>query len=330
MIAVITNEIELDSVDVPAGLEMRGCGDEPSAIDATIDEDTEILVADAMPTNMERCSGLRWIQLLSAGCNQLVGHPLLARDLQITNASGTNAVYIAEFVVAQLLAHTKGLREFDRLQQAVIWPDDRMPLARPSLRGMCAVIVGYGAIGRETARLLAALGLRIIAVSSSAARKPYQGYAPFDEFGDPASQLPERIVATADMGTVLPEADVVVLAVPLLPATQHLIDAAALASMKPSAILFNVARGPVVDTVALVGALDHGQLAHAYLDVFETEPLPVESRLWLHPRVSITPHITGTMPNHPRRLGDLFLQNLARYRNGQPLLNRVDRHALRS
>ncbi len=315
---------------MPADLELRFCADEPAAIDAAIDESIEILVADALPTSLERCAGLRWVQLLSAGINQLIGHPLLARDLLITNAAGATAVHIAEFVVAQLLGHIKGLREFDQLQRCRTPGQPTASRWRgQSLRGMCAVVVGYGGIGRETARLLAALGLRIIAVGSSAARKPYRGYTPFDGIGDPDAQLPERIVATADLHAVLPEADLVVLAVPLLPTTRHLIDAAALACMKPSALLFNVARGPVIDTAALLGALDQGQLAHAYLDVFDAEPLLVESPLWAHPRVSITPHIAGTMPDHARRLSDLFLQNLARYRSGQPLLNQVDRQALR-
>jgi phosphoglycerate dehydrogenase-like enzyme len=328
MKALLTDSIELDPADTPADLELRFCADEPAAVDAAIDESTEILVTYELPTNLERCAGLRWVQLLSAGVDQLIGHPLLVRDLLLTNAAGTNAVHIAELVVAQLLAHVKGLREFDRLQHARTWPTERVSLARPSLRGMCAVVVGYGGIGRETARLLAALGLRIIAVGSSAARNPYRGYAPFDGIGDPAAQLPERVVATANLREVLPEADVVVLSVPLLPTTRHLIDAAALACMKPSAILINVARGPVIDTAALLVALDQGQLAHVYLDVFDAEPLPVDSPLWAHPRVSITPHIAGTMPSHARRLSDLFLQNLARYRSGQPLLNQVDRRVL--
>jgi phosphoglycerate dehydrogenase-like enzyme len=329
MKALITTDIELEPASLPADLEVRICEDHPSAIDAALDDSVEILVAESMPGAIDRCAGLRWIQLLSSGTDQLIGHPLMERDLLLSNAAGTNAVHIAEFVVARILEHVKGLRQFERLQQARQWPADRVALARPSLRGMCAALVGYGGVGRETARLLAALGLRIIAVTSSATRRPYAGYTPYDGFGDPQVRLPERLFVTAELHTVLPAADVVVLALPLLPATRRLIDAAALACMKSSVILINVARGPILDTAALLAALDAGRLAHAYLDVFEAEPLPPDSPLWDHPRVSISPHIAGTMPNHARKLSDLFLANLERYRAGRPLLSALDRHMFR-
>jgi phosphoglycerate dehydrogenase-like enzyme len=148
---------------------------------------------------------------------------------------------------------------------------------------------------------------------------------PYPGTGDPEARLPERIVATAELHDAQAEADIVVLAVPLLPSTQHLIDAAALARMKQSAILINVARGPIVDAAALLAALDREQLAHAYLDVFEQEPLPADSPLWKHPRVSITPHIAGAAPDFAPKQRDLFLQNLGRYRSSQPLINQLDR-----
>jgi D-2-hydroxyacid dehydrogenase (NADP+) len=110
--------------------------------------------------------------------------------------------------------------------------------------------------------------------------------------------------------------------------THRLIDAAALARLQPSAILLNVARGSVVDTAALLTALDRGQLAHAYLDVFDDEPLPTTSALWAYPGVSVTSHMAGVMPDAALKLEGLFLANLARYERGERLINQIDPRAL--
>jgi phosphoglycerate dehydrogenase-like enzyme len=324
MIVLITGAAEKAWDDLPDDLEIRVCENSPEAIEAALDEDVEILLTEAMPASGERAGGLRWIQLLSAGTDQLIGHPLMRRDLLISSASGINAVPIAEFVLARILYHTKGLRTFEQFQSARTWPDDRSTLMRPPLHGMRALLIGYGGIGRETARLLSALGVWITAATSSAERKPYAGFTPYAGTGDPEARLPEQMITTDDLHQALAMADIVVLAVPLLPATEHLIDAAALEHMKQSAILINVARGQVVDTAALLAALDRGQLAHAYLDVFEEEPLPASSPLWEHPRVSITPHIAGGAPDFAPKQRELFVENLGRYRNGQPLINQLD------
>ncbi len=310
--------------DLPPGVELQFCAGDVAAIDAALDDDVEILLTDAMPSTDERCGGLRWLQLLSAGTDQLGGHPLMLRDIRVSNAAGTSAAHIAEFIVARLLYHTKELHAFDELQRRHRWPD-RVAMARPGLRDKQALIVGYGGVGRETARLLAALGMRIVAVARSPARTPYHGYMPTPNFGDPDGMLPGQIIAPDALHEALAAADVIVLAAPLTPATYHLIDARALASAKDSAILINIARGAVVDTPALLEALDNGLLAHAYLDVFEQEPLPSNSPLWDHPRVSITPHMAGVMPDSAPALRDLFRQNLRRYIVGQPLINQLER-----
>jgi phosphoglycerate dehydrogenase-like enzyme len=233
-------------------------------------------------------------------------------------------MHIAEFILARLLYHTKEFRAFEELQREHRWPD-RVAMSRPGLRGKQALIIGYGGVGRETARLLTTLGIRIVAVAHQPGRTPYQGYTPHPDFGDPDGHLPEQIVTPDALHDVLPDADVIVLAVPLTPETHYLIDAAALARTKASAILINIARGGVVDTQALLAALDAGRLAHAYLDVFEQEPLPPDSPVWDHPRISITPHMAGVMPDAETALRDLFRQNLPRYINRLPLINQLDR-----
>lgn len=322
MRVLITSDVATDWHDLPADLAVRVCEPEPAAIDAALGG-VEILVSDVLPGAGD-APDLRWIQLLSAGSDQLIGHPLARRRLLITSAAGANAVHIAEYVVGRVLYHVKEFGRYERLQRVRSWPDDRAGLARPSLRDLGALIVGYGGIGRETARLLSALGVRTVAVASTDGRRPYRGYLPTEGVGDPHARLPERVVAPAELHHALPEADIVVLAAPLLPSTYHMVDERALALMRSDAILINVGRGALVDTAALLAALDRGRPAHAYLDVFEAEPLTDDSPLWRHPRVSVTPHIAGTMREHNRRLLPLFLENLERYRGGRPLLNELD------
>lgn len=321
---LITTHAPDEWVGLPTELRVAFCGYSSQEIDRAITSDTEILVTDALPTALERCGALRWVQLLSAGANQLIGHPLAVRELLFSSAAGISAIHIAEHVVARVLYHTKELHVFEGFQREHVWPN-RSTMARPSLRGQTALIVGYGGVGRETARLLSAFGMRIIAVASDGARRPYRGYLPYAGVGDPMASIPEQVIAPDALPDVLPSADLLVLAVPLTPATRGMIDAAALARMRASAILVNVARGAVVDTPALLAALDAQQIAYAYLDVFEQEPLSPESLLWDHPRISITAHMAGVMPDDSERYRDLFLQNLARYRAGEPLLNLLDR-----
>ena len=325
MQVLITTDIAPDWINLPSDLTIRVCEPEPDAIEAAL-TGAEILVSAVLPRRGDSAD-LRWVQLLSAGADQLIGHPIVQRPLLFANAAGVNAVHIAEYIVGRVLYHFKEFKQFDQLQRECCWPRDRISLARPSLRDLRALIVGYGGIGRETARLLTSLGVHTSAVAANAGRRLYRGYLPYDGIGDPLALLPEQVVAPSEMATLLPEAQIVVLATPLLPTTYHMVNARILASMRPDAILINVGRGALIDTASLLTALDAGRFAHAYLDVFEQEPLPESSPLWTHPRVSLTPHISGTMPDHNAKLRSLFLANLERYRSGRTLLNQLDRNS---
>jgi phosphoglycerate dehydrogenase-like enzyme len=154
-------------------------------------------------------------------------------------------------------------------------------------------------------------------------KRTYDGYLAYPGIGDPDASLPERIVPPDALTDVVPDADVIAVSVSLNPSTFHLVNAALLARCRPSAILINTARGPVVDSEALVRALDAGQLAHAYLDVFDEEPLPPDSPLWVHPAISVSPHMAGVMPDAALKLEQLFLANLERYRRGERLINQL-------
>ena len=183
--------------------------------------------------------------------------------------------------------------------------------------------MGYGSIGREVGRLGRAFGMRVFALRRTVGR-PDQGYA-VSRTGDPEGSIPERFYPAAALHHMLAECDYVVVAVPLTPATTHLIGETELRAMKPTAYLVNIARGSIVDEAALVRALDEGWIAGAGLDVFEQEPLPSDSPLWEMENALISPHVAGFTPRYDERATVLFAQNLARYLAGQPLLNLVDK-----
>lgn len=308
---------------LPPAYDIRRCGPGVAELNAAFDDSVEILVTEFMPEATEPAAGLRWIQVLSAGTEQLLGHPLVHPALRLSNAAGVSSTHMAEFVLGRILEHRKRLPAFRELQARHEWPADRPAMATHNLRGARALIIGYGGVGRETARLLSACGMRIVAVDRSTARAPYPGFVPFEGTGDPEARIPERIVALKDVDDALPDADFVILTVSLNRATRHVINARTLTRMNPGAVLINVARGGLVDTAALLASLDAGALAHACLDAFTDEPLPADSPIWTHPRISVSPHMSGVLPDQFVLLQGLFLQNLERYRAGAALLNEL-------
>lgn len=309
---------------LPEPFQVATCSAVEPDIAASLTDDITVLVTDAMPAPRVSARGLRWVHLLSAGYNQAIGHPLAQRaGVRVTNSAGICAGHMAEFVIGQMLRYTKRFDELSALQQAHNWPD-RVKLSTPALRGRRAVIVGYGGVGRETARLLTALGVAVDAVQRTAERSSYHGYLPAAGMGDPEGRLPERIFVTDDLPAVLPDADFVILTVPLTPQTKHLLNERTLSACKPGAVIINVARGDLIELTALGRALDEGRVGHAYLDVFATEPLPTESPWWTQSRVTVTPHMSGVMPDAARLHEHLLQQNLQRFIGGEPLLNEID------
>jgi phosphoglycerate dehydrogenase-like enzyme len=170
------------------------------------------------------------------------------------------------------------------------------------------LIVGFGAIGQAVAERARPFGAHITGVRRKAGGHP----------------LAEAMATPDQVKALLPEADVVVLAVPLSPETTNLVDASFLAAMKAGSVLVNVGRGGLVDEVALLAALDRGVPEHALLDVFQQEPLPEGSPFWAHPKVSLTGHASAIGDGLAARGDTLFLENLDRYLTGKPLLNEAD------
>jgi phosphoglycerate dehydrogenase-like enzyme len=247
---------------------------------------------------------VRWVHVLAAGVD---GFPLDAVGERILTCSrGASAPAIAEFVLAAMLAFEKRLPE-----SWIDAPPERWGAARlGGLRGRTLGLVGLGAIGTEVARRALAFEMKVLAVRRSRAPAPVRGI-------EVLGSLPE----------VLSRADHIVIAAPATAQTHHLLDAAAFGGLKPGAHLINVARGSLVDQTALIDALDRGVVAQASLDVVDPEPLPTGHPLYSHPRVRISAHISWSSPDTTRRTVELFVDNLRRYRSGEPLHGVVDTRA---
>jgi len=286
---------------------------------ALVDPEVEVIVGSRPPTDLAGVPSLRWLQTRSAGVNHLAEDPPWRHGIVVTNARGVYAIPIAEYVGGMVLRIHQPAARWAADQAAHVWPDD-VPELVSIVRGKTAVIAGYGSIGREVARLLAAIGMRIIAVK---ARPEVRADTSFrvPGTGDPDGSIPERIVADADLATVAGEADVLVLTMPLTETTRGIVGREVIAALPAGAWLINVARGPLVDEPALLEAVLAGRLGGAVLDVFGEEPLPADSPWWDAPNVIVTPHASGQTL---RFFDELVVENVRRYLAGETLLNLVD------
>ena len=254
--------------------------------------------------SLAKAERLRWLHVFSAGVDHPWFQQLLTRGVRITTSSGASAVPIAQTVALYLLALSRDLRRWTDAQSRRAWePHDVIDLQDQTLG-----VLGMGPIGREVARLGVALRMRVLGMT----RRP-KGDEPCETW--PLSRLDD----------LLPRADWLVLALPLTAQTRNVLSADAISRMKPGARIVNIGRGDLVDEAALAAGLASGALGGAGLDVFAAEPLPPASPLWGLPNVIITPHSSGTTPaNYPRATA-MFLENLRRWRSGEPLLNEVTR-----
>jgi phosphoglycerate dehydrogenase-like enzyme len=248
-----------------------------------------------------------WVHVASAGVDTLAFDALRNGDTVLTNSRGVFDAAIAEYVLGLVLAYAKDLRGTLAAQHRRDWHHRETE----TIAGRPALVVGTGPIGRAIARLLSAAGMQVSGVGRSARRD------------DPDLGT---VHAATDLLDVLPGADFVVLAAPLTPQTAGMIDAAALAAMRPGARLINVGRSPLVRTDDLVAALRSGSIAGAALDVFDAEPLPADSPLWTLPGLLVSPHMAGDFVGSLNTLAELFVANFDRWRQGRPLHNVVDKH----
>ena len=186
-------------------------------------------------------------------------------------------------------------------------------------------IVGYGSIGRELARLCSSIGMTVLASKRDISSTDEANAYVMEGLGDPSGDIPDRIYPAATIGSMAKDSDYLVITVPLTDSTRHLVNDEVLDAMKETAVLINVSRGAVVDEMALITALSSGQIAGAALDVFEEEPLPNTSPLWILDNVIITPHLSGFTRDYHDKAARVFKENLRRYVENRPLLNQLDR-----
>ena len=238
---------------------------------------------------------LRWVQTTSSGVGQLVKNlGLQDSDILVTTARGVHAQPLAEFALLALLMHFKGLQHLKQEQRQHTWAR----YCGDGLAGKTIAVIGAGAVGRRVLATAGAFGMRTVALNRAGASKT-------------AADLGVDVVfAHEKIHAMLNGADALVLCLPHTPESEGLINAAALAALKPGAVLVNVARGVVVDEEALVAALQSGHIGSAALDVFAVEPLPPDSALWDMSNVLISPHSASTVTAENMRITDIFCHNL--------------------
>ena len=242
---------------------------------------------------MERMSSLRYVQTLTAGVDNV--RPAVPPGVTLCSGRGIHDTSTAELVLTLTLASLRGVPSFVRAQDRHEWT----PGWHDSLADRTVLLVGYGAIGAAIEARLAPFECTVVRVARSAR---------------------DGVHAIAELPTLLPSADVVVLVVPLTDATRGLVDDSFLSSMKAGALLVNVARGPVVDTAALVAALQSGAV-RAAVDVVDPEPLPADSPLWEAPGLLISPHVGGSSSAMWPRAYRLVRDQLHRIAAGEEPVN---------
>lgn len=273
--------------------------------------DADAAVAWSMtPEEFAAATKLRWFQSIGAGVERVLLPGMRERGLVVTNTSGMHATNISEHLLGMMLAFARRFPFLIRAQVEGVWRDDEGRRGVFELAGQTLLVVGFGDIGQALARKAAALDMRVLAVNRRG--------MPVDPGGV------ERIGSISELPELLSGADHVAICLPQTKDTAGLFDAAMLARMKRGAYLYNIGRGPIVDTGALIDALDRGAIGGAGLDVTDPEPLPSNSPLWQRDNVMITAHTSGASPLFWPRLFNIISENFRRYRSGERLMNVVD------
>ncbi len=257
---------------------------------------------------VRKSPGLKWLQIHPAGAERPIYRELRGRGVKVTTASGATAVTVSHSVLGALIAINRRFPLLADAQRRHAWEPRLGERSPRDLKGQCAVIVGMGPIGHNIAVLLKALGMTSIGVRRRA--EPAPGF--------------ERVIAYADLPSVLPQADCLILCCPASPLTRGIANEAVFSAMPAGSLFINVSRGEIAVEKDVIAALQGGHLAGAYLDVFEREPLDPASPLWDMPNVLISPHTASHSLGQNEAIFEIFLDNLARFRAGQGLRNDVD------
>lgn len=308
---------EVRVLDSPADGTGDGRGGAGAAALEAVAAGAEVYMGFGIPAEILRLGrALRWVHSGAAGVRGSLTPEMLASDVVFTNSAGIHGPPVAETVLATLLHFARGVDHAVASQRERRWdkrPFDSADAPVRELSRSTVGVVGLGGLGREVAWRAAALGARVLGTR----RRP----EPLEMEGV------EVLRGEVGLRKLLEASHYVVLTLPETPETTGLMDAAALARMRRDAVLVNVSRGGLVHSAALVAALEEGRLRGAALDTFEREPLPADDPLWSAPRLLITPHTSAYSHAFWEREGGLILENLRRYRAGEPLRNVVDKGA---
>jgi len=271
--------------------------------------ETDILCGFMVPRNLiSRAPKLKWAQMLSAGVDRLVGSELWESPVTMTNVSGVTAVPISEYVISLMLMFVKQAPLCFELKARKEWKWLNLTVLRSKTVG----IIGLGNIGREVARLAKAFGMEVLATRRTVKPRARAKYV-------------DQLLPPEQLHQLLEKSDFVVLTLPLTKKTNKLIGEKELSQMKSSAYLINISRGGIVDEPAMVKALEEKRIAGAGLDVFATEPLPPDSKLWDLDNVIYSPHASGGREDYMIQAIDIFIKNLQRYLQGKKLINVIDK-----
>jgi len=283
----------------------------------------ESLMSHTAPTNAQAWPHLKLVLLVSAGYEHLPERLHHHWHGAVATASGIHAVPMAQHCTAQVLqlAHGPAARPITSSKQ---WSQrESTYYQKRLLRDQTAGIVGYGSIGRECARQLSALGMRILAMNRRGTRCPHDGYNPWPNTGDPQGDLPEQWFATNQIEQMLPHVDVLIITAPNNHETIGLIRSEQLRLMKSTASLVIISRGGIVDETDLADALRTQTIAAASVDCFADEPPPETHPLFDCPGATLTPHVSGGYDQYWLNLCTLFATNIARIQNQESVINAI-------
>ena len=311
---VIAFDMDRDHLEQIRGaypkIDFTVCTEQAQIPDALADADAVIGWGRYDATTLAGAPKLRWIHTFGAGVDTLLSPELIDGEIVVTNNSGVRGPNIAEHVLAMMLGFARGLPEIMRYQTKREWHDAERGVFE--LGGQTLGVVGLGDIGQALAWRANALGMKVIGVRRNQSDPP-RGV----EHVHPLDELHE----------FLSEADHVAICLPLTSTTRKMFGAVEFAAMKPSAYIYNIGRGAIIDQEALVAALQAEQIAGAGLDVTDPEPLPADSPLWDMTNVQITCHTSGATPYNWERGMEILIDNLDRFDRGEPMRNVVDKDA---
>lgn len=306
-------EAEIDQLRAAfAPAEFVWCPSDDDATIAAVLERADVAVLEGdLDDRFVAAPHLRWVHCDHSGLNRSARPDVFDKGLIVTGSAGRSAPALAQHGFYFALALTFEAQQLFEHQREHVWRGIDGYFWKEGLWGKTLGIVGFGHTGREMASLGKAFGMRVIVYRRN---------------GETVPDNVDVLLAADNGDTIDPlvnQSDVIMLATQLTDATYHLFDGPRFAQMKSSAFIINLARGAVIDTAALIDALNRGEIAGAGLDVFEEEPLPADSPLWDAPNLVLTPHMTPRMPDKTQRSINTIVENVRRYRACEPLLNAI-------